>query len=656
MLQPPEVVPVDIFMRTHGARILDQEDENKHESRRDGHDIYLPNHVEHVSHIAVDVGGSLAKVVYFTCAPTTPSCETSPDATPAASARAQESGILEQESQKPTQATSAVYDSLSFHPTSLRGRCLPEQFPGGRLNFTKFESSNMDACMAFLRQLIERSALANNVTVEEVRQSVKIMATGGGAHLFYQRFKDELGVEVQREGEMECLITGLNFMTLIPEEVYWFSDTLVDDMDLSFPKNAAQLPRGDSSLLPNADADLPRPSPSPPLYAPMFESTPKPKLPCLLVNIGSGVSILKIDEFGQFERVSGTSLGGGTLWGLLGLLTDAQNFDEMLELCARGDNSHVDMLVGDIYGPVGLDHLGLKASTIASSFGKVFRWDRRSASPDTTDEAPRTASERRRARFRQEDICRSLLYAISNNIGQIAHMNAEKYKLDRIYFGGCFIRGHQATIATLSYAIRFWSRGRRRAYFLRHEGYLGAIGAWVRQIGSSPSVPHHIQVSEQAPQQHAGHVQRESGPEQKVPLASQPSQLSTSSSSPPSISTCHSHSHSIPAMLAEALGRTTLDGPSTSGDQTSKEGVDGNDGAEVAPAVATATSEPPSDTLTGLLDELEVLDKQGVSSDPDSIHRIMEQLDRAHQVADAIESRVDQLLGKIHTLLPSEAS
>ena len=79
----------------------------------------------------------------------------------------------------------------------------------------------------------------------------------------------DLGVEVQREGEMECLITGLNFMTLIPEEVYWFSDTLVDDMDLSFPKNAAQLPRGDSSLLPNADADIPPPIRRPPLYAPM---------------------------------------------------------------------------------------------------------------------------------------------------------------------------------------------------------------------------------------------------------------------------------------------------------------------------------------------------------------------------------------------------
>jgi type II pantothenate kinase len=51
-------------------------------------------------------------------------------------------------------------------------------------------------------------------------------------------------------------------------------------------------------------------------------------------------------------------------------------------------------------------------------------------------------------------------------------MNAEKYNLDRIYFGGYFIRGHAATIATLSYAIRFWSKGTKRALFLRHEGFL----------------------------------------------------------------------------------------------------------------------------------------------------------------------------------------
>lgn len=52
-----------------------------------------------------------------------------------------------------------------------------------------------------------------------------------------------------------------------------------------------------------------------------------PQLPCLLVNIGSGVSIIRVDEDGSFERVSGTSLGGGTLWGLLSLLTPATTFD-----------------------------------------------------------------------------------------------------------------------------------------------------------------------------------------------------------------------------------------------------------------------------------------------------------------------------------------
>jgi hypothetical protein len=34
---------------------------------------------------------------------------------------------------------------------------------------------------------------------------------------------------------------------------------------------------------------------------------------------------------------------------------------------------------------------------------------------------------------------------------------------------------------TLSYAIKFWSRGAKQAYFLRHEGYLGAVGAFLKR-------------------------------------------------------------------------------------------------------------------------------------------------------------------------------
>ena len=61
--------------------------------------------------------------------------------------------------------------------------------------------------------------------------------------------------------------------------------------------------------------------------------------PYLLVNIGSGVSMLKVSGDGNYERVSGSSLGGGTFWGLCRLMTKCRGFDEMLELSAKGDNS-----------------------------------------------------------------------------------------------------------------------------------------------------------------------------------------------------------------------------------------------------------------------------------------------------------------------------
>lgn len=73
------------------------------------------------------------------------------------------------------------------------------------------------------------------------------------------------------------------------------------------------------------------------------------------------------------------------------------------------------------------------------------------------------------------------LTSASNNIGQIAYLQSEKHEVKHIYFGGSFIRGHRQTMNTLSYAIRFWSKGEKQAYFLRHEGYLGAVGAFIRR-------------------------------------------------------------------------------------------------------------------------------------------------------------------------------
>jgi pantothenate kinase len=48
--------------------------------------------------------------------------------------------------------------------------------------------------------------------------------------------------------------------------------------------------------------------------------------PFLLVNVGSGVSIIKVDGHGKFQRVSGTNVGGGTYWGLGRLMTKCKRY------------------------------------------------------------------------------------------------------------------------------------------------------------------------------------------------------------------------------------------------------------------------------------------------------------------------------------------
>ncbi|KAF4124620.1 type II pantothenate kinase [Geosmithia morbida] len=365
-------------------------------------DIRLPNHTAVVSHIAVDIGGSLIKLVYF----------------------------------------SREVDSTDS---------------GGRLNFQSFETDHIDDCVVFMRGLRDQLTLNGSRPSE-----LSVMATGGGAYKFYNKIRAALDVDVSREDEMECLIIGLDFfITEIPREVFTYSET--DPMHFASPQES--------------------------IY------------PYLLVNIGSGVSMLKVTGPRSFQRVGGTSLGGGTLWGLLSLLTGARSFDDMLRQAENGDNSRVDMLVGDIYG-TDYGKIGLKSTTIASSFGKVFRMNRGAEVGTATQDAAgeeqgevshydqppahdgdddRQVEDDDGPPFSNADISRSLLYAISNNIGQIAYLQSQIHNLSNIYFGGSFIRGHRQTMNTLSYAIKFWSKGEKQAYFLRHEGYLGAVGAFLKR-------------------------------------------------------------------------------------------------------------------------------------------------------------------------------
>jgi type II pantothenate kinase len=138
--------------------------------------------------------------------------------------------------------------------------------------------------------------------------------------------------------------------------------------------------------------------------------------PYLLVNIGSGVSMIKVSGPKQHERVGGTHLGGGTFWGLMSLLTGSRTFDDMLAMADRGDNSGVDMLVGDIYG-MDYSKIGLKSTAIASTFGKVFRLKNAAERGAEDGEGlihggPDGDESNGGVKFNPEDMSRSLLYAI----------------------------------------------------------------------------------------------------------------------------------------------------------------------------------------------------------------------------------------------------
>ncbi|KAG6683655.1 hypothetical protein I3842_12G025700 [Carya illinoinensis] len=352
--------------------------------------ILLPNQSDDISHLALDIGGSLIKLVYFS--------------------RHEDQSIRKK----------TVKERLGISNGNRRS------YPilGGRLHFVKFETSKINDCLDFIysKQLHRGGMDARWHSELPANENTVIKATGGGAYKFADLFKERLGVSLDKEDEMNCLVAGANFLLkAIRHEAF---------THMEGHKEFVQIDHNE-----------------------LF--------PYLLVNVGSGVSMIKVDGDGKFQRVSGTNVGGGTYWGLGRLLTKCKSFDDLLELSQRGNNRTIDMLVGDIYGGMDYSKIGLSASTIASSFGKAI-----SDNKELED-------------YRPEDISLSLLRMISYNIGQISYLNALLFGIKRIFFGGFFIRGHAYTMDTISFAVHFWSKGEAQAMFLRHEGFLGALGAFM---------------------------------------------------------------------------------------------------------------------------------------------------------------------------------
>ncbi|PRP75060.1 pantothenate kinase 2-like [Planoprotostelium fungivorum] len=346
--------------------------------------------------VAVDIGGSFTKIVYWR-PPYAPTL--------------------------PEYVVRDFKDSFFSASAPLKpDPSLAVDISEGSLRFLKFPSSRNVEFIDFIRDTKLHHAWGEN-------KMKTICATGGGAYKYKELAEERLGTVFTQKDEMKCLVKGLNFcLNHVDREAFHYN----------FEEDKEEFLSVDQ--IKSTETNSP--------------------FPYLLVNIGSGISILKVEGENKFERVSGSSLGGGTFWGLAKALTDIKNFDEVRELSQSGDNRNVDLLVGDIYGG-DYSTLGLKAELIASSFGKIAV-KREDAPPSDYNKA---------------DVIKSLLFMISNNIGQIAYLNAQTCGVEKIIFTGGFLQDNSYVWSRLSYAVQFWSVGKMKATFVQHNSYLGSLGA-----------------------------------------------------------------------------------------------------------------------------------------------------------------------------------
>lgn len=350
----------------------------------------------------IDIGGTLVKLVYFEPLDLTEEEEKL------------EGDILKTIKRYLTGNT--AYGHAGERDVNLELKAVQIGHRRGNLHFIRFPSQHMDN---FVELCISKKL--HTLTFQ-------VFATGGGAYKFESDVIDRLQIKWNKCDELDAMIKGIQFLNEVNmlNECYYFElDSVNDANDAKYVKKI--------HLMSNNNY-----------------------YPYIVVNIGSGVSIMLVNSENCYKRISGTSIGGGTFLGLCCLLTNCKSYDEAIELATKGDSTKVDKLVKDIYGG-DYSRFGLPGNVVASSFGHMH-------SPEKRDQVSR------------EDLARATLVTTLNNIGLIARDCAANYKVERVLYVGSFLRINNLSMQLLTNATNYWSKGTIKSLFLEHEGYFGAVG------------------------------------------------------------------------------------------------------------------------------------------------------------------------------------
>ena len=251
--------------------------------------------------------------------------------------------------------------------------------------------------------------------VSDINKKVKIdkiNATGGGAFKFFDLMKSQLKIEFVKHDELLSLIYGYKFMNKY-NSFY--------EVDNNITKQISPL---------------------------------EFKFPHITVNIGTGVSFLKVTSLNNYERIGGTLMGGGTFIGLIKKIINLDNYEEIIEFASKGNKENVDLTLNDI-----INENDKFENSVISSLEKV---------PDYVQSGMKN-------NLRKEDIVLSLLNMICTEIAKYANIYAEKYNIDTIYYFGTFTKNDSIINMTLNKISKNMNKNIKVRFNSLH-GYLGAIG------------------------------------------------------------------------------------------------------------------------------------------------------------------------------------
>jgi type II pantothenate kinase len=253
---------------------------------------------------------------------------------------------------------------LDTYDTEVKDKALSlySRALGGEVHFIQFETRYLPRAM----DLIRINDLHLNIS--------KMGATGGGAHKYSDKWEQMLGIEIIKQDELDSLVAGMQFiMSDVVGECYTYikvddeskvgptstskhkneNPDLKDEFDKNSLEMNAEMESNDidyekeklnqSEERPTPKANDEKKNKSWSRKVKRDKVAKSDSYPYLLVMIGTGVSVIRVDGPRKHERISGSTIGGGTYWGLCKLLTDVEDFESVLNLAEKGDPSKVDM-------------------------------------------------------------------------------------------------------------------------------------------------------------------------------------------------------------------------------------------------------------------------------------------------------------------------